>query len=112
MSKDPKENNKKTIDDYLGSVESSRYYHDLYLKAVNHPIRRSILKIIHQKGPVSKSEIVDFLKDKQLLSKSSDLEYHLDFLKKSLCIEKTSPRDSTMEKYRLRQAGEVIKFLD
>jgi len=112
MTKGSKENKKKTIDDYLGSVESSRYYHDLYLKAVNHPIRRSILKYIHQKGTVSKYKLIQYLKDKDLLKNESNLSYHIDFLEKSLCIERVKPTQKAIEKYKLRQAGEVIKFLD
>ncbi|MGV9198766.1 MAG: hypothetical protein ACOC44_08285 [Promethearchaeia archaeon] len=111
MPKDAQDEKKKTIDDYLGSVESSRYYHDLYLKAVNHPIRRAILDYINQEGSVSKDKLICYLKQKGLLNKESDLGYHLDFLQKSLCIEKIKPKGETPEEYRLQQAGEVIKFL-
>ncbi|MFO8017651.1 MAG: hypothetical protein R6U96_03390 [Promethearchaeia archaeon] len=111
MPKESQEEKKKTIDDYLESVESSRYYHDLYLKAVNHPIRRAILKYIHEKGKVSKNKLGEFLKDQNLLDKESDLTYHLDFLQKSLCIKKVTQKESSAEKYQLRQAGKVIEFL-
>ena len=38
--------NYKSMKDYGKSLEGSKYLHDLYLKAVNHPVRREILEML------------------------------------------------------------------
>ena len=45
-----------TIEDYNKTLEGAKYYHSLYLKAVNHPIRREILEIVQQTDQISESE--------------------------------------------------------
>jgi len=38
--------NYKSIEEYGKTMEGTKYLHSLYLKAVNHPIRREILSIV------------------------------------------------------------------
>lgn len=99
----------KTIEDFSKSVESSKYYHDLYLKAVNHPIRREILKIVNDSDGISEKRLFIQLSKKEILKDPSILEYNINFLIKALCIEKIERRDRTY--YVITQAGKVVDYL-
>ena len=54
-------------EEYMKTLEGSKYYHDLYLKAVNHPIRREILKIVNESKRISKTDLFIKLKEEKLL---------------------------------------------
>ena len=99
----------KTIEEFSKTVESSKYYHDLYLKAVNHPIRREILKIVNDSNEILEKKLFNQLFEKKILKNHSVLEYNIDFLIKALCIEKIERRDRTY--YVITQAGKVIDYL-
>jgi len=99
----------KTIEDFSKSVEGNKYYHDLYLKAVNHPIRREILKIINVSNEISEEALFNQLSKKKILKDISILDYNISFLIKALCIEKIERRDRTY--YVITQAGKVVDYL-
>ena len=99
----------KTIEDFSKTVESSKYYHDLYLKAVNHPIRREILKIVNDSNEILEKRLFNQLSEKEILKDPSILEYNINFLIKALCIEKIERRDRTY--YVITQAGKVVDYL-
>ena len=48
----------KSIEEYGETLEGSKYYHDLYLKAVNHPVRREILEIVNKSIKISKNDLL------------------------------------------------------
>jgi DNA-binding transcriptional ArsR family regulator len=99
----------KTIEDFSKSVEGSKYYHDLYLKAVNHPIRREILKIVNDSSEILETRLFNQLSEKKILKDPSILEYNVNFLIKALCIEKVERGDRTY--YVITQAGKVVDYL-
>lgn len=66
---------------YSGSIEKSREYHHRYHRAVNHPIRREILRLI-LKG-MNEEDIAKTLN----LSKS-DFDYHLKVLIEGFCVKR------------------------
>jgi len=101
--------NFKTIEDFSKTVEGSKYYHDLYLKAVNHPIRREILKIVNDSNEILEKRLFNQLYEKEILKDPSILEYNISFLIKALCIEKIERRDRTY--YVITQAGKVVDYL-
>ena len=98
----------KSIEDYMLSAEGTKYYHDLYLKAVNHPIRREILKYINDAKSVSKTELLKKLIENRILESESILDYNMYFLVKALCVEKFEKNDEIY--YRITQAGKVIEY--
>lgn len=99
----------KSLEEYSETLEGSKYFHGLYLRAVNHPIRREILHIINEQEKILKEDVYQILSKKKLVSDLSVLEYNLDFLVKSLCIEK-SDEDSKIY-YSITQLGKVIEYL-
>ena len=99
----------KTIEDFSKTVESSKYYHDLYLKAVNHPIRREILKIVNDSNEILEKKLFNQLSKKEILKDPSILEYNINFLIKALCIKKIEREDKTY--YVITQAGKVVDYL-
>jgi hypothetical protein len=99
----------KSIEDYGKTLEGSKYYHDLYLKAVNHPIRREILEIIRRSTRISGSHLYEELKRKKILEDPSILMYNIDFLIKALCIERIQEEKEYY--YQITQAGKVIDYL-
>jgi hypothetical protein len=78
----------KSLEEYAKTLEGSKYFHGLYLRAVNHPIRRQILHLVNKREKMSKDELFQELQSENLVSEVSILEYNLDFLVKALCIEK------------------------
>ena len=99
----------KSLEEYSETLEGSKYFHGLYLRAVNHPIRREILHIVNEREKILKNEIYQILSSKELIFELSVLEYNLDFLVKSLCIEKID-EDSQIY-YEITQLGKVIEYL-
>jgi DNA-binding transcriptional ArsR family regulator len=99
----------KNIEDYNKTLEGTKYFHSLYLKAVNHPIRREILEIIHRSSRISESELFEQLKEKGLLDNPTTFRYNIDFLLKALCIDRT--QENEVYWYQITQAGKVIEYL-
>ena len=99
----------KTVEEVCKTLDGSREYHALYLRAVNHPIRKEILTIINKLNKISRSSLFEFLYEKKLLTEYSVLDYNIDFLLKALCIE----RELVDEKiyYKITQSGKVIEYL-
>jgi hypothetical protein len=102
--------NYKTLEDYLKTLEGSKYYHDLYLKAINHPIRREILKIITKEKKISNKELFNKLKSKRVIEELNVFNYNLDYLIKALCI-KVSKGENDLLYYEITQSGQVIDWL-
>ena len=86
------------------SIEETRLYHSRYLRAVNSPLRRVILRLIKENNCTFEQ-----LKNKSNLNKST-LKWHLDILEDGFCVEKQI--NQGMIVYRLTQEGKVIEFLD
>lgn len=85
-------------EDYSGSIEKSREYHHRYHRAVNHPIRKEILKLI-LKG-MSEEEIA-----KSLNLSKSDLDYHINILIQGFCVKRIDG------KLVITQEGMVVEYL-
>ena len=91
----------KTVTD---SMEETKQRHRRYLRAVNNPIRRKILRSI-EKG---KTNIVSISDD--IGTDEKTLSWHLRILENGFCIERTTLGDH--EEYKLTQEGRVVDFLD
>ena len=94
-----KKRSKTTTD----SIEETRLNHSRYLRAMNNPLRRNILRIIKEKNYT-----IEELENKTHLKKAT-LKWHLDILENGFCIEKQVNKGKTI--YTLTQEGKVIDFL-
>ena len=103
--------NYKTMEEFSKTVEGTRYLHDLYLKAVNNPIRRVILEIINELKQISKENLLKRLIDEKTIEDESMFNYHIDFLIKAFCIKSTLDEESNEIYYEITQSGKVIDYL-
>ena len=78
--------------------------HELYLRAVNSPLRRKILWALNE-GSVTEEE----LSAKTGLDATS-LKWHLSMLESGLCVEKESCQGRSV--YKLTQYGKVINYME
>jgi len=101
--------NYESMEDYGKTVEGSKYLHSLYLKAVNHPVRREILTIVNEAKKISKKKLFDILKGKDLVNDKASLDYNIDYLLKAFCVKKTVEEDETY--YEITQSGQVVDYL-
>ncbi|MFX0027521.1 MAG: hypothetical protein ACFE8M_14060 [Candidatus Hermodarchaeota archaeon] len=101
--------NSDRVEEICKTLDGNRYYHDLYLKAVNHPIRREILKIINKTNNISRSKLFEILTENQVINDLSVLDYNMTFLIKALCIEKEVRNEEVF--YSITQSGKVIEYL-
>jgi hypothetical protein len=100
--------NYKSLEEYSETLEGSKYFHGLYLRAVNHPIRRVILHVVNEREKISKDEIYQILTNEKLVSDHDVLEYNLDYLVKSLCIERIDEESKIY--YKVTQLGKVVEY--
>ena len=91
----------KTVKD---SIEETRLCHLRYLRAINSPLRRKILRILNEDPSA-----IENLQVKLNLDKAT-LKWHLDILEHGFCIEKQVKQGKLV--YMLTQEGEVVDFLD
>jgi DNA-binding transcriptional ArsR family regulator len=84
-------------------MEEEREYHRRYLRAVNNPVRRTILQTL-------KSQDMSF-KDLQsrLNLAEENLCWHLYMLENGYCIIKVNKDDQIF--YRLTKEGKIIDYL-
>lgn len=104
--------NYKTMEEFSKSVEGTRYLHDLYLKAVNHPIRREILNIVNKLTRISKSKLLKKLIEDKIIEDESMFNYNMDFLIKAFCIKSVKDEKSNEIFYEITQGGRVIEYLE
>ena len=103
--------NYKTMEEFGRSIEGTRYLHDLYLKAVNNPIRREILKIVNDLKRISKKDLVNKLIKDKVIEDDSMFNYNMDFLIKAFCINSIKDEKSNEIFYEITQSGKVIEYL-
>ncbi|MFX0059112.1 MAG: winged helix-turn-helix domain-containing protein [Candidatus Hodarchaeota archaeon] len=101
--------NYKSLEEFGKTVEGTKYLHDLYLKAVNHPVRREILQLINKATKLSEGELFNRLKEKSIVIDKFALNYNIDYLLKAFCIEKIEEKGEIY--YEITQSGKVIEYL-
>jgi len=87
--------------------ELKKVGHAQHLKAVNHPIRREMLRFVNEKSKISKDELFKQLKMNEILDKEDVFIYNMDFLIQALCIKKVE--ESNKVYYEILPAGKVIE---
>lgn len=81
--------------------------HATHLKAVNHPIRREMLRYVNEVEKISKEELINKLKSNNILDKEDIFNYNMDFLVQALCVEKFNDSDKIF--YKILPGGKVIE---
>jgi DNA-binding transcriptional ArsR family regulator len=100
----------KSIEEYSQTLEGNKYFHGLYLKAVNHPVRREMLKIINKHGKISREKLLKGLLDREIVSKESAFNYNLNYLLKALCVKSEEEQGKIF--YQITQEGKVVEYLE
>lgn len=101
--------NYESMEEYGKTVEGTKYLHSLYLKAVNHPIRREILIIVNEAKRISKNNLLKILKGRDLVNDEALLDYNLDYLLKAFCVKKIVEENEIY--YDITQSGQVVDYL-
>ncbi len=86
------------------SIEKTRQYHTRYLRAINSPLRREILRALKES-----CKTIEALQSKTGLSKEK-LEWHLSVLEHGFCIERDV--EGSKVSYRLTQEGKVVDYME
>jgi len=81
-------------------MEDTRDRHRRYMRAIQHPVRREILRAM-EKGA---STMDDFVRE--LGEESKTLDWHLKSLEHGFCIEREG------DKFVLTQEGKIVDYLD
>ena len=102
--------NYNSMEEYSKIVEGSKYLHSLYLKAVNHPIRREVLNVVNKAKKISKEALFKTLKDKDVLSDEGTLDYNMDYLIKAFCVKKVE--ENAKIYFEITQSGQVVDYLE
>ena len=101
----------KSLEEYMKTLEGSKYYHDLLKRAVGHPIRREILKIVNESKRISKIDLFIKLKEEKLLDDNNVFNYNLDYLIKALCINAIREEEGDQIFYEITQSGQVVDWI-
>ena len=102
----------KSMEDYSKTMEGSKYLHDLYLRAVNHPVRKEILILVNKFKKIPKKELLKVLIEKNLIKEENQLIYNVDYLIKAFCINSIKDDESDEIFYEITQSGKVIEYLE
>ena len=86
------------------SIEETRRYHTRYLRAINSPLRREILRAL--------KEGCATIEDLQLSTglDNDTLKWHLNVLEHGFCVEKDIKKGKLV--YELTQEGRVVDYLE
>ena len=101
--------NYKSLEDFSKTLEGNKYMHSLYLKAVNHPIRREILTIVNKAKRISKDDLIAKLIASNTIADENIFNYNMDYLIKAFCVEKTEIEGNIF--YEITQSGKVVEYL-
>jgi DNA-binding transcriptional ArsR family regulator len=94
-------NDSRTVSD---SMEETKVRHERYLRAINSPIRREILRSIHQGNKTL------YKLSNALGLEAKTLEWHLNMLIYGYCIEKKNTDEGIL--FEITQEGLVVDFMD
>lgn len=81
--------------------------HGQHLKAVNHPIRREILKFVNEKEEILELNLINKLKENGTIDSEDVFKYHMTFLLQTFCVEKLEKEDKVL--YKILPSGKVIE---
>jgi len=82
--------------------------HGYYLKAVNNPIRREMLRILNEVEKTSKEDFFEKLKANNILDKEDVFKYNIDYLIQADCVKKIEEVGNKVN-FEILQAGKVVE---
>lgn len=88
-------------------AEQKKVGHAQHLKAVNHPIRREMLRFVNEVEQLSKKDLLNKLVKNNVLNDENVFNYNMDFLIQALCVEKIE-HDHEIH-YKILPGGKVIE---
>ncbi|MFX1457580.1 MAG: hypothetical protein ACFFDB_19595 [Promethearchaeota archaeon] len=88
-------------------TEQKKIGHGQHIKAVNHPIRREILKLVNEQEEILERALINKLKENGTVDSEDVFKYHMGFLLQTFCVEKVAEEDKTL--YKILPAGKVIE---
>lgn len=86
------------------SIEKTKRYHTRYLRAINSPVRREILRALKEG-----CETVEDLHSRVGLD-AETLKWHLSVLEHGSCVEGTINKGKMI--YKLTREGQVVDYLE
>jgi len=86
------------------TMEETKEYHIRYLRAINNPLRRTILRTLKD----GKAEVGDLASALELDERT--LNWHMDILVYGFCVEKEEKDGVTV--YNITDEGKVVDFVD
>jgi DNA-binding transcriptional ArsR family regulator len=86
------------------SIEETRQYHERYLRAINSPLRRKILRALKEGFAT-----IEDLESRTGLDKET-LKWHLSILEHGFCVEKENKQGKMV--YNLTQEGRVVDYME
>ncbi|MFX1375650.1 MAG: hypothetical protein ACFFA0_07545 [Promethearchaeota archaeon] len=81
--------------------------HAQHLKAVNHPIRREMLRIVYVEQSIQEKQLINKLIKEKIIEDTAIFNYHMDFLLQALCVEKIEQEE--IVHYNILPGGKVIE---
>ncbi|MHA2281369.1 MAG: hypothetical protein ACXAC5_10990 [Promethearchaeota archaeon] len=88
-------------------AEQKKVGHAQHLKAVNHPIRREILKLVNEKEEILEPNLINKLKENNTIDSEDVFKYHMTFLLQTFYVEKIEVEDKVL--YKILPGGKVIE---
>jgi len=88
-------------------VTERRVGHAQHLKAVNHPIRREMLRMVFENESIQEQTLLKKLSEENVIEDTNLFTYHMDFLLQALCVEKVEEEGTVY--YKILPGGRVIE---
>jgi len=104
--------NYTSMEEFSKTLEGTKYLHGLYLKAVNHPVRREILEIVNKTKKISKKALLTKLIDSNAIKDENQLIYNVDYLLKAFCINSIKDDENGEIFYEITQSGKVVEYFE
>ena len=87
--------------------EQKKVGHAMHLKAIGHPVRREMLNFINEVEEISEEDLLEKLRNNDILNDENMFRYNMDFLIQAQCVEKINSENATL--YKILPGGKVIE---
>jgi DNA-binding transcriptional ArsR family regulator len=87
--------------------EPKKVGHAQHLKAVNHPIRREILKRVYDANIIARDMLLKDLMNAKIIEQEDVFDYNMQFLIQAQCVKEIT--ENGKMSYQLLPGGKVIE---
>jgi hypothetical protein len=87
--------------------EQKKVGHTQHLKAVNHPIRREMLKRVNDANGILKKDLLSDLINNKIIEEEAVFDYNMDFLIQAQCVKKIIKNNEIF--FEILPGGKVIE---